>query len=106
MYLLLHVRLLSELSDNSAPRPLVAWVALFSSIVARGVFVASAIVLPAAVLTFAVIRAFLLQLRAFDVTFQIGGAVAVYTQGVLLFVAMRTIWVKETAVKASPQPAD
>jgi hypothetical protein len=96
LYLLLHVRVLRGLSTPAGSIPLVAWVALFPNIVARGVFVASAVLLPAAVLTFAVIRAVLLQLNGADVTFQIGGATAAYVQGVVLLMTMRTIWAKRS----------
>jgi hypothetical protein len=105
LYLLLHVRVLSELLTKGDSLPLVAWVALFTSIIARGVFVVSAVLLPAAVLTFAVIRAILLQLANLDVTFQISGAAAAYMLGVLLLKTMGTIWTKEATQIAAVQAA-
>jgi hypothetical protein len=95
LYLLLHARVLGELFKHSDSIPLVAWIALFRNIVARSVFVASAVFLPAAVLTFAVTRALLLQLNAADIAFQVGGATAAYAQGVVLLRTMRTIWARE-----------
>jgi hypothetical protein len=105
LYLLLHVNVLSQLSAKGDSLPLVAWVALFTSITARGAFVVSAVLLPAAVLTFAVIRAILLQLANLDVTFQISGAAAAYILGVLLLKTMRTIWTKEAERIALVQAA-
>ncbi|HXA17873.1 MAG TPA: hypothetical protein VN380_12825 [Thermoanaerobaculia bacterium] len=104
LYLLLHVQVLSELSAKGDSLPLVAWVALFKSIIARGVFVVSAVLLPAAVLTFAVIRAILLQLAGLDITFQISGAVAAYILGAVLLKTMRVIWTKE-AMQIAPAQA-
>lgn len=105
LYLLLHVKVLNELSTNGDSLPLVAWVALFANIIARGVFVVSAVLLPAAVLTFAVVRAILLQLAKLDVTFQVSGAAAAYLLGGLLLKTMRTIWTKEaTQIRLGTMP--
>jgi hypothetical protein len=92
LYLLLHLRVLRAAAPNIVVTPLVPWVGLFASSVARALFVISAVVLPALVLTFAVVRTVLLQLNLSDIVFQITGAAVAYAQGFSLLATIRVLW--------------
>lgn len=100
LYLLLHVRVLFELSSRAVPIPLVAWVALFANAAAHGVFIVSAAALPAAVLIFATVQAVLLQLSGVNIVFQVAGATTAIAQGFALITSMRTIWANEAKQRA------